>query len=145
MRGIEDARGQLFYDYIRILQEFRPKFFLAENVSGMLANRHSEAVQNIITLFKKAGYDVTLTMVNAKDYGVAEERKRVFYIGFRKDLGIDFVFPRGSTVDDDKKITLRDIIWDLQNTAIPAGPKNRHNPEAIIIMNTLRAVFFPSL
>ncbi len=131
LRGIEDARGQLFYDYIRILQEFRPKFFLAENVSGMLANRHSEAVQNIITLFKKAGYDVTLTMVNAKDYGVAEERKRVFYIGFRKDLGIDFVFPRGSTVDDDKKITLRDIIWDLQNTAIPAGPKNRHNPEAI--------------
>ena len=42
LRGIEDARGQLFYDYIRILEEFRPKFFLAENVSGMLANRHSE-------------------------------------------------------------------------------------------------------
>lgn len=131
LKGIEDARGQLFYDYIRILKEFRPKFFLAENVSGMLANRHSEAVQNIIGLFEEAGYDVSLTLVNAKDYGVAEERKRVFYIGFRKDLGVSFVFPKGSTEDDDKKITLRDIIWDLQETAVPAGDKNHHNPKAI--------------
>lgn len=131
LRGIEDARGQLFFDYIRILKEFSPKFFLAENVSGMLANRHSEAVQNIIKLFEKAGYDVSLTMVNAKDYGVAEERKRVFYIGFRKDLNINFVFPKGSTEDDNKKITLRDIIWDLQETAVPAGLKNCHNPDAI--------------
>lgn len=131
LRGIEDARGQLFYDYIRILKEFLPKFFLAENVSGMLADRHSDAVKNILNLFDEAGYDVSLTLVNAKDYGVAEERKRVFYIGFRKDLKIKFAFPAGSTVDDDKKITLRDVIWDLQDTAIPAATKNRHNPEAI--------------
>lgn len=131
LKGIDDARGQLFFDYIRILKEFRPKFFLAENVSGMLANRHNEAVQNILKLFEDAGYDVSLTLVNAKDYGVAEERKRVFYIGFRKDLGIEFVFPKGSTTDDDKKITLRDVIWDLQDTAVPAAEKNHHNPEAI--------------
>lgn len=109
LRGIEDARGQLFFDYIRILKEFRPRFFLAE----------------------EAGYDVSLTMVNAKNYGVAEERKRVFYIGFRNDLHIDFVFPKSSTEDDEKKLTLRNIIWDLQETAVPAGPKNYHNPEAI--------------
>ena len=58
LKGIEDARGQLFFDYIRILKEFRPKFFLAENVSGMLADRHDEAVQNILKLFDDAGYDV---------------------------------------------------------------------------------------
>lgn len=109
LREIEDARGQLFFDYIRILKEFRPRFFLAE----------------------EAGYDVSLTMVNAKNYGVAEKRKRVFYIGFRNDLHIDFVFPKGSTEDDEKKLTLRNIIWDLQETAVPAGPKNYHNPEAI--------------
>ena len=131
LRGIEDSRGQLFFDYIRILKEFQPKFFLAENVSGMLANRHNEAVQNILKLFEDAGYNVSLTLVNAKDYGVAEERKRVFYIGFRNDLGINFVFPEGSTTDDSKKITLRDSIWDLQSSAVPAGPKNHHNPEAI--------------
>lgn len=131
LKGINDARGQLFYDYIRILKQFKPKFFLAENVSGMLANRHSEAVQNILRLFEEVGYDVTLTLVNAKDYGVAEERKRVFYIGFRTDLNIEFGFPKGSTKDDSKKLTLRDIIWDLQETAVPAGQKNYHNPEAI--------------
>ncbi len=131
LRGIEDARGQLFFDYIRILKAFNPKFFLAENVSGMLASRHSEAVSNILKLFDDAGYDVTLTLVNAKDYGVAEERKRVFYIGFRKDLKIKFVFPKGSTEDDAKKLTLRDVIWDLKDTAIPAAPKNHHNPAAV--------------
>ena len=131
LRGIEDARGQLFYEYIRILRDKQPKFFLAENVSGMLANRHSEAVKNIISMFEECGYDVSITLVNAKDYGVAQERKRVFYIGFRKDLGIDFKFPVGSTEDDSLKLTLRDIIWDLQETAVPTLDKNRHNPKAI--------------
>lgn len=58
-------------------------------------------------------------------------RKTCFYIGFRNDLHIDFVFPKGSTEDDEKKLTLWNIIWDLQETAVPAGPKNYHNPEAI--------------
>ena len=131
LKGIEDDRGKLFYEYIRILKNKQPKFFLAENVSGMLADRHSEAVQNILAMFKECGYDVSLTLVNAKDYGVAQERKRVFYIGFRKDLNINFIFPKGSTEDDDKKITLRDIIWDLQDSAGPSAEKNKHNPNAI--------------
>ena len=131
LKGIDDARGQLFYDYIRILRWKKPKFFLAENVSGMLANRHSNAVKNILELFTESGYDVSLTLVNAKDYGVAQERKRVFYIGFRNDLKIDFKFPEGSTKDDSKKITLKDIIWDLKDTAVPAAPLNHKNPNAI--------------
>ncbi len=131
LRGITDSRGQLFFDYIRILREKKPKFFLAENVSGMLANRHSDAVNNILNLFREAGYDVSLTLVNAKDYGVAQERKRIFFIGFRKDLHIKFTFPVGSTRDDAKKITLKDVIWDLQDSAVPAGAKNSHNPSAI--------------
>ena len=131
LRGINDSRGKLFYDYIRILKSKQPKFFLAENVSGMLANRHSEAVNNIIAMFKDCGYDVSVNLVNAKDYGVPQERRRVFYIGFRSDLGVHFEFPIGSTADDKKKLTLRDIIWDLQFTAVPAGARNYHNPQAI--------------
>ncbi|MDE6200602.1 MAG: DNA cytosine methyltransferase [Clostridiales bacterium] len=130
LRGIEDARGKLFYEYIRILKSKQPKFFLAENVSGMLANRHKQAVANIIQTFKNCGYDVSITLVNAKDYGVAQERKRVFYIGFRNDLNIDFKFPEGSTFHKNK-LTLRDVIWDLQFTAVPAASKNCHNPQAV--------------
>lgn len=131
LRGIEDARGQLFYDYIRILREFRPKFFLAENVNGMLADRHSKAVENIIQMFKESGYNVGLYKANAKDYGVAQERKRVFYIGFRDDLDIQYAFPKGSTREDEEKITLRDIIWNLQESAVPSATGNKHNPDAI--------------
>lgn len=131
LRGIDDDRGKLFYDYIRILKNKKPKFFLAENVSGMLSVRHSEAVKNFTSMFEQSGYDISLTLVNAKDYGVAQERKRVFFIGFRKDLNVNFTFPKGSTKNDSKKITLRDVIWDLQETAVPAGEKNYANPNAI--------------
>ena len=129
--GIDDERGKLFFDYIRILTEFKPKFFLCENVSGMLAKRHSNSVKKFLKLFSDAGYNVTLNLVNAKNFGVAEERKRIFFTGFRKDLNIFFKFPQGSTVDDEKKITLRDVIFDLQENAIPAAEKNYHNPNAI--------------
>lgn len=131
LRGIDDERGRLFFDYIRILRSVMPKFFLAENVRGMLANRHNKAVNNIISLFEDSGYNVIVKLVNAKDYGVAEERKRVFYIGFRKDVNICFKFPAGSTSDGKKKLTLRDVIWDLQESAVPANRKNLHNPDAV--------------
>lgn len=123
LRGINDPRGQLFYEYIRILKDKRPKFFLAENVKGMMANRHSEAVEGIVSQFEDAGYDVFIKLVNAVDYGVAQDRKRVFYIGFRKDLFVNFEFPQPYGY----KLTLKDIIWDLQDNVIPARDKNKTN------------------
>ena len=126
-KGIKDERGQLFFEYIRILEKKKPKFFLAENVSGMLADKHAEAVRNILELFRKAGYNVSITLVNAADYGVPQDRKRVFYIGFRKDLDIDFRFPMATTVFADKKITLKQTIGDLDGTAVPALEHNKTN------------------
>ncbi|MDD6490212.1 MAG: DNA cytosine methyltransferase [Clostridia bacterium] len=126
-RGINDARGKLFYDYIRILKNKTPKFFLAENVSGMLSNQHSQAVANIIKTFEDCGYDVTVDLVNAADYGVPQDRKRVFYIGFRKDLNIHFLFPKATTPNKSDKKTLWDAISDLRNSAVPALPKNKTN------------------
>ncbi len=130
LRWINDARWQLFFDYIRILNVVQPKFFLAENVSWMLSQRHSTAVKNIISLFEWCWYNVSVTLVNAKDFWVAEERKRVFYIGFRNDLNINFTFPEWST-HWDNKLTLKDVIRDLQDSALPALPKNYHNPESV--------------
>ena len=127
LRGINDSRGQLFFDYIRILRIKQPKFFLAENVSGMLANRHSEAVKNIVSQFEECGYNVTISLVNAADYGVPQDRKRVFYIGFRKDLNIKYTFPKPTTPLKSQKLTMRDSIGDLSNSAIPALPHNKTN------------------
>lgn len=131
LRGINDDRGKLFYEYIRILRDKKPKFFVAENVSGMLADIHREAVQNIIQNFEEAGYDISVTLANAVDYGVPQDRKRVFYVGIRKDLHLQFAFP----TPQKKKYTLYDAIWDLRETAIPALPSNKTNGEACKVLN----------
>ena len=124
LKGINDARGQLFYEYIRILRHTKPLFFVAENVSGMLAKRHNEAVSGFMRLFDEAGYDVNLKLLNANNYDVPEDRDRVFYIGFRKDLNIhDYQYPAPSI----NKLTLREAIWDLKDNAIPALDKNKTN------------------
>lgn len=124
LKGINDPRGQLFYQYIRILKDKKPKFFLAENVKGMMAKRHNSAVENIVSQFEEAGYDVFIHLLNASDYGVPQDRKRVFYVGFRKDLNISFdLQPKPY----DYKLTFRDAIYDLKDNAIPALEKNKTN------------------
>lgn len=131
LKGIDDPRGQLFYEYIRVLKDKQPKFFLAENVKGMMAERHNAAVQNIVREFEQAGYDVFIQLLNAADYGVAQDRKRVFYIGFRQDLGVRFTFPEALV----GKRTLREIIWDLKDNALPAADKNKANSQPLPVPN----------
>ncbi|WP_386689151.1 DNA cytosine methyltransferase [Lonepinella sp. MS14437] len=131
LRGIDDPRGKLFYQYIRILKDKKPKFFLAENVKGMMAERHNKAVQDIVREFENAGYNVHIFLLNAKDYGVAQDRKRVFYVGFRKDLNIDFFVPQPRV----KKLVFKDIISDLQDNVIPALDGNKTNGDNCKIPN----------
>jgi len=121
-RGLNDSRGRLFYDYIRILKAKQPFFFLAENVSGMLLDRHSIALEGIKQAFKDAGYVLSFKMVNASDYGVPQDRKRVFFVGLRKDLNVEFLFPNPL----EKRVTLRDAIGDLPENPLPV-------PNGIII------------
>lgn len=123
-RGIEDARGKLFFDFIKILKYKQPKFFLAENVSGMLATRHSEPLNNIKDMLKDAGYDLHFKLLNSSDYGIAQDRKRLIFIGFRSDLNIAYSFPEKS----ETKTTLKDIIYDLTTSAVPAIDKSKPNP-----------------
>lgn len=125
LRGIKDHRGQLFFEFIRLLEDKQPLFFLAENVSGMLLLRHKEALDNIKSHFKEAGlgYDLHFKMLNAKDYKIPQDRKRIFFIGFRKDLNINFTFP--SMINE--KITLKKAIGDLTDSVLPAKEGNYTN------------------
>ena len=123
LRGINDSRGQLFFDYIRILKDKKPKFFLAENVSGMLSSRHTESVEHIKKLLEKAGYNLSITLINVSSYGIPQDRKRVFFIGIRKDLGFNFQFPKVTN----KYFTLEQAIGDLKKNAVPALVKNKTN------------------
>ncbi|MCB0460893.1 MAG: DNA cytosine methyltransferase [Flavobacteriaceae bacterium] len=131
LRGINDKRGQLFFEFIRILEAKQPKFFLAENVSGMLLNRHSEALINIKNLFKNAGYELSFKMLNAADFGVPQDRKRVFFVGIRKDLGFKFQFPKPLK----NKISLEQAIGDLRDSVVPARESNKTNQDNCEIPN----------
>lgn len=131
LRGINDERGKLFYEFIRIIRNKQPKFFVAENVSGMLADIHKIAVENLIKKFNESGYNIFIKLLNAVDHGVPQDRKRVFYIGFRKDIKINFEFP-GANVN---KLVLKDAIWDLKDSAIPALAKNKTNGSKCNIKN----------
>lgn len=130
-RGLNDSRGRLFFDYIRILKAKQPLFFLAENVSGMLLDRHADALDGIKQAFKDAGYNLSFKMVNASDYGVPQDRKRVFFVGLRKDLDVRFLFPDPMK----KKVTLRKAIGDLPPNPIPVANGIMPNREKPIIAN----------
>lgn len=121
-RGIADKRGELFNDYIRILKAKQPKFFLVENVSGILAPKHAESFQGFLKDFENAGYNISWKLVNANDYGAPEDRLRVIIVGYRKDLNRTFTFPNPK----DYKPTLKDAIGDLPE-ATPALEKNKTN------------------
>jgi DNA (cytosine-5)-methyltransferase 1 len=133
LRGINDKRGQLFHDFIRILADKKPKFFLAENVSGMLLPVHKEALENIKSMFKECGYNLSFQLLNASDFGVPQDRKRVFFIGYRSDLGIEFKFPTGTLFEN--KITLAEAIGDLKDNVLPAQKSNLTNGDLCALPN----------
>lgn len=130
-RGIDDARGQLFFEYIRILEDKQPKFFLAENVAGMLFKKNKPALQAILKAFDNAGYTVQYELLNANDFGVPQDRKRVIFIGFRQDLNKSFIFPKPHRTIP----TLKDTIWDIRESAMPALEKNYTNGDELDIPN----------
>lgn len=132
-RGLDDQRGQVFLEYIRIIRDKKPLFFLAENVAGMLSSRHKASLDFIIDEFNKLGYHFTYKLLNVKDYGVPEDRKRVIFVGYSKKLGKEFTFPDPVPVNDRK--VLRDAIWDLKNSAVPALDKNKTNGNKLKICN----------
>lgn len=108
--GIEDARGQLFLDYIRIVTEKQPKFFVIENVRGILEEKHRKSLERFITLLRDAGYKVSYRLMNAAEYRIPQDRFRVFFVGIRNDLKNVFHFP--DTVSH-TPITLRQAIGDI--------------------------------
>lgn len=82
--GLEDVRGTLFYDYARLIKQIEPKAFVYENVPGMLVHDHGNTWKVIHSVFESLGYTVFYSVLNAKDYGVPQDRKRLFVVGFKK-------------------------------------------------------------
>jgi len=88
-RGI----NYLFTEFGRALRAIRPKAFIVENVSGLMRADNASLFQRQIRNFRQAGYQVTWKLLNAADFGVAQDRARVLIVGLRSDLGLRYEFP----------------------------------------------------
>ena len=112
--GYKDERGMLFFEMVKILKERQPRFFIAENVKGILSANKGKAFPMIISEFKEAGYHVMYKLLNASDYGVPQKRERVIIMGFR-DIEDYKEFKYPSKVRTDERKVLRDVIIEAEN------------------------------
>lgn len=91
--GLEDTRGTLFYEFARLVKEISPKVFIYENVRNLLNHDKGNTWRVIKQVFDELGYDYKFDVLNAADYGIPQTRRRLFVVGFRKDLKVLFNFP----------------------------------------------------
>lgn len=94
-RGLEDTRGTLFYEYARLIDEIKPKVFIYENVKAVTSHDGGKTWKKMQQVFAELGYKITWSILNAKNYGIPQNRERLFVVGFREDLKLvkDFSFP----------------------------------------------------
>lgn len=112
--GYKDERGMLFFEMVKILKERQPRFFIAENVKGIISANNGKAFPMIIKEFKEAGYHVTYKLLNASDYGVPQKRERVIIVGFKNANDFNsFRFP--TKVRNDERKVLGDVIIPEEN------------------------------
>ena len=139
--GINDTRGTMFFHYAKILEQFYPKMFLAENVKGLTTHDDGKTLKTMINLFTEIGYKVSYKVLNAWDYGVAQKRERVVIVGIRNDLNVQYEFPKPL----EYKPTLKDALENVPTShgakypeskrkvfdLVPQGGCWRHLPDGI--------------
>jgi len=125
-RGIKDPRGMLFHEYMRVIREKNPMFFVAENVPGILGPKHASAWQNILDEFIKLGYQLHYQVLNASDFQVPQDRQRVILIGFKKSLGVKFSFPKPVLPRPDLQGALNGLAGNPPGTKKASRRKNNH-------------------
>ena len=108
-RAMDDKRNQLVHHYVRLVLELNPKYFVFENVKGLTVGKHKQFLQEIIEDFQSSGYDVVsdFRVLNAADYGVPQDRRRLFLMGARKGL------PLPTYPEHHGRTTVKDAIGDL--------------------------------
>ena len=92
-QGFDDPRGKLWEDTIRVVKKTKPKAFIFENVKGLYDPRNKASLKLIISEFRKCNYEVYHKVLNAYDFGLPQNRDRLFIVGIRKDIKSDFNFP----------------------------------------------------
>ena len=109
-RGLSDTRGTLFYEFARLVRDIKPKAFIFENVKGLLSHDSGKTWKVIEKTFRRLGYDYYPGILNAKNYGIPQNRERLFVVGFRKKR--NFRFPDHTPL----RITMQNLLEDTAAT-----------------------------
>lgn len=117
--GVRDASRKINYLYLefsRALHAIKPKAFIVENVSGMVRRNFEHLLVDQKKVFTEAGYNVKAQVLNAADFGVAQDRKRIFIVGIREDFKIEYKFPDPTHgTDDQPRVTIREALKGMRH------------------------------
>ena len=122
-KGLHGVFGALYQYCVKALEEFKPKFFIAENVSGLRNANDGEAFNKILEAFKKCGYSIYPNLYHFEEYGVPQKRHRVIIVGIRNDINLKFKIPSTKPykkVDNSVRTALKDIPEKAPNNELTA-------------------------
>lgn len=102
------TRSGLFFEALRIIDDYKPKFAIAENVKALVGKKFTEEFKTVLESLEEVGYNNYWQVLNAKDYGIPQNRERVFIISIRKDIDKSFTFPEPIPL----KLRLKDMLED---------------------------------
>lgn len=102
------TRSSLMYETIRIVNKLKPKYVLWENVKNLLSKKHKHNFETYVRVMFEGGYNSYYQVLNAKDYGIPQNRERVFCLSIRKDIDTGYVFPDKQEL----KLKLKDLLED---------------------------------
>ena len=131
LRDVDDDRNVLYRFFRKVIAAKRPKFFIAENVKGILSLGGGSAMKKILSDFRRAGYVLDVHLVNMADYGVPQHRQRVIIVGQRKDIGETMLFrfpkPTNAKGGDGGLAPWRTIREELDRFPDPDEPNDIRN------------------
>lgn len=122
-RSMKDERNFLYKEMLRIIKDKQPKYFVAENVKGLLSMQKGKVIEMIVNDFQDLGYDVDYKLLRASDFGVPQNRERVFIIGNR--LGLKNPFPKKTHGEDEELlpyVSTQETVGFLENVRIRDKP-----------------------
>ncbi len=143
--GFSDPRGILIFQVFRILRDKQPKAFILENVRGLISHDGGKTYEFIVAELNKCGYNVSCKILEAKNYGLPQIRKRLFFVGIRKDFEVQFEFPQPIACDillGDilKGKTNRDYAFTIRIGGRNSGINNKYNWDSYYVDGKVHAI-----
>lgn len=138
-KDTNDERANLYKELVKILKAKQPKFFICENVKGLMSLQKGEILKKVITEFEGVGYKVKYKLLLGSNFGIPQKRERVFIVGVRKDIDIEFEFPKETHSEiprsnTERWVPLKSVISELELE----NPKYYFSEKAVLGMKNAK-------